>query len=43
MINYYVQYLTNLILELKAKGGDKKTGPINSTKTRQSNKNSKRS
>ena len=26
MINYYVQYLTNLILELKAKnnGGDKK-------------------
>ena len=24
MINYYVQHLTQLILELKAKGGDKK-------------------
>ena len=24
MINYYVQYLTNLILELKTKNGDKK-------------------
>ena len=24
MINYYVQYLTQLILELKAKDGDKK-------------------